>query len=38
MRTEAFILALMVIAGSELARLLHTVIEFVTQLVPGIGW
>jgi hypothetical protein len=37
MRTEALIIILAVIAGSEPARLLHTIIEFVTQLVHIIG-
>ena len=37
MRTEALIIVLVVIAGSEPARLLHTTIEFVTQLVHCIG-
>lgn len=37
MRTEALIIVLVVIAGSEPARLLHTAIEFVTQLVHCIG-
>jgi hypothetical protein len=37
MRTEALIIALVVIAGSEPARLLHTAAEFVTELVHIIG-
>jgi hypothetical protein len=37
MRTEALIIILVVIAGSEPARLLQTAIEFVTQLVHIIG-
>ena len=37
MRTEALIIVLVVIAGSEPARLLQTTIEFVTQLVHIIG-
>ena len=37
MRTEALIIVLVVIAGSEPTRILHTVIEFVTQLVHIIG-
>ena len=37
MRTEALIIVLEVIAGSETARILHTVIEFVTQLMHIIG-
>ncbi len=37
MRTEALIIVLVVIAGSEPARMLHTAIEFVTQLVHTIG-
>ena len=37
MRTGALIIVLVVIAGSEPARLLHTAIEFITQLVHIIG-
>ena len=37
MRTEALIIILVVIAGCEPARLLHTAIEFVTKLVHIIG-
>jgi hypothetical protein len=37
MRTEALIIILVVIAGSEPARLLQTAIEFVTQLMHVIG-
>ena len=37
MRTEALIIILVVIAGSEPARLLHTAIEFITQLMHIIG-
>ena len=37
MRTEALIIVLVVIAGSEPARLLQTTIEFVTQLMRSIG-
>ena len=37
MRTEALIIILVVIAGSEPARLLHTAIEFITELVHSIG-
>ena len=37
MRTEALIIVLVVIAGSEPARLLHTTVEFITQLVHLIG-
>jgi hypothetical protein len=37
MRTEALIIVLVVIAGSEPARILHTVLEFITQLVYIIG-
>jgi hypothetical protein len=37
MRTEALIIVLVVIAGSEPARLLHTAVEFVTQLIRIIG-
>lgn len=37
MRTEALIVVLVVVAGSEPARLLHTAIEFITQLVHSIG-
>ena len=37
MRTEALIIVLVVIAGSEPARLLYTAIKFVTQLVQCIG-
>ena len=37
MRTEALIIVLVVIAGSEPARILHTVVEFVAQLVHMIG-
>ena len=37
MRTEALIIVLVVIAGSEPARLLQTTIEFVTQLMHSIG-
>jgi hypothetical protein len=37
MRTEALIIILVVIAGSEPARLLHTTVEFVTQLIHIIG-
>lgn len=38
MRTGALIIVLVVIAGSEPARLLHTAIEIVTELVHCIGW
>ena len=37
MRTEALIIVLVVIAGSEPARLLHTTIEFITELMHIIG-
>lgn len=37
MRTEALIIVLVVIAGSEPARILRTVVEFVAQLVHIIG-
>ena len=37
MRTEALIIILVVIAGSEPARLLQTAIEFITELVHIIG-
>ena len=37
MRTGALIIVLVVIAGSEPARLLQTTIEFVTELVHIIG-
>jgi hypothetical protein len=37
MRTEALIIILVVIAGSEPARLLQTAIEFITKLVRFIG-
>jgi hypothetical protein len=37
MRTEALIIVLVVIAGSEPARLLHTAIKFITQLIHIIG-
>ncbi len=37
MRTEALIIILVVIAGSEPTRLLHTAIEFITQLMHFIG-
>jgi hypothetical protein len=37
MRTEALIIILVVIAGSEPARLLRTIVEFVTQLMHVIG-
>ena len=37
MRTEALIIVLVVLAGSEPARILHTTVEFVTQLVHIIG-
>ena len=37
MRTEALIIVLVVIAGSEPARRLQTAIEFITQLVHLIG-
>jgi hypothetical protein len=37
MRTEALIIVLVVIAGSEPARLLHIAVEFVTQLIRIIG-
>ena len=37
MRTEALVIVLAVIAGSEPSRLLHTAVEFVTQLVHIIG-
>ena len=37
MRTEALIIVLVVIAGSEPARILHTAIEFITELVQIIG-
>ena len=37
MRTEALIIVLVVIAGSEPARLLHTAIEFITELIRFIG-
>ena len=37
MRTEALIIILVVIAGSEPARLLQTALEFVTELMHIIG-
>ena len=37
MRTEALIIVLVVIAGSEPARLLQATVEFVTQLIHIIG-
>jgi hypothetical protein len=37
MRTEALIIVLVVIAASEPARLLHTAVEFITQLMHIIG-
>ena len=37
MRTEALIIVLVVIAGSEPTRLLHTTVEFITQLMHIIG-
>jgi hypothetical protein len=37
MRTEALIIVLVVIAGSEPAHLLQTAIEFVTELMHIIG-
>ena len=37
MRTEALIIVLVVIAGSEPSRLLHTAIDFVMKLVYIIG-
>jgi len=37
MRTEALIIVLVVIAGSEPARLLHTTIEIVTKLMHCVG-
>ena len=37
MRTEALIIVLVVVAGSEPARLLLTAIQFVTELVRIIG-
>jgi hypothetical protein len=37
MRTEALIIVLVVIAGSEPSRLLHTAVEFVAQLMHMIG-
>ena len=37
MRTEALIIVLVVIAGSEPARLLHIIVKFVIQLVHIIG-
>lgn len=37
MRTEALIIVLVVIAGSEPARFLHTAIEFITELMHIIG-
>ena len=37
MRTEALIIVLVVIAGSEPSRLLQTAIEFVTKLAHIIG-
>jgi hypothetical protein len=37
MRTEALIIVLVVIAGSEPARILHTIMETITQLVHIIG-
>ena len=37
MRTEALIIVLVVIAGSEPARLLHIAVEFVTELMHIIG-
>lgn len=33
MRTEALIIVLVVLAGSEPARLRHTIVVFVTQLI-----
>lgn len=38
MRTEALIIILVVIAGSEPARLLRAAVEFITRLVHIIGW
>lgn len=38
MRTEALIIILVVIAGSEPARLLRAAVEFITKLVHIIGW
>ena len=37
MRTEALIIVLVVIAGSEPARLLHAAIKFITELKHIIG-
>lgn len=37
MRTEALIIVLVVIAGSEPARVLHTAIEIVTKLMHCVG-
>ncbi len=37
MRTEALIIVLVVIAGSEPTRLLHTTVEFVSELIHIIG-
>ena len=37
MRTEALIIVLVVIAGSEPTRLLRTAVEYVTQLIHIIG-
>ena len=37
MRTEALIIVLVVIADTEPARLLHTAVEFVAELVHCIG-
>ena len=37
MRTEVLIIILVVIAGSEPARLPHTAVEFIPQLVHIIG-
>ena len=33
MRTEALVIVLVVLAGSEPARLLHTIVRFVAQLI-----
>ena len=38
MRTEALIIILVVIAGSEPARLLRAAVEFIKKLVDIIGW
>ena len=37
MRTQALVIALVVIAASEPARLLHTIVEFIIQLARITG-